>query len=110
METIPAEELAGVFKKALAGEFPVCLADKGYTWDEAYSGNVKFLFGTWRVEFFNDCDSLDYTDNAISPDGRECDDWCTWEANPDGGGIFCPLDLITEGERHALEALLKKAT
>lgn len=110
MATIPAEELADVFRKALAGEIPVRLTNPEFTWDGAYAGNAEFWFGDWRIEFFNDCDSLDYTEQAVAPDGRQCDDWCTWQENPDGGGIFCPLDLLSADECAAVEAVLKRAT
>lgn len=41
-----------------------------YDWDGVYAGNVVYETETgWRIEVFNDCDSFDYVDSAVTPDG-----------------------------------------
>lgn len=40
------------------------------TWDDEYAGNVTFLASTGdRLTFFNDCNSVDYTDRIEFADG-----------------------------------------
>ncbi len=103
--SIVAQDVVALYRKAISGEVSVRLGDDKGTWNNTYCGNVPFKFGDWVVVFFNDCNELDYTDHVISPDGVLCDDWCTW--SEDGSGIFCPLDLMADFERSALEEILE---
>ena len=43
------------------------------SWADTYAGNVEFEADGWRLVFFNDCDSLDYTDHLITPSGVRID-------------------------------------
>lgn len=46
----------------------------GRTWDEVFAGNVTWsVGGGWLVRVFNDCNSWDYIDSLVTPDGREID-------------------------------------
>lgn len=102
-QKLSGREVAEQFRRAIRGEVEVELADPEYSWDDAYAGNVEFLIGDWRVWFFNDCDELDYCDNATAPDGRagEFDEW--YDAKEE------PTDLLESSEHAALERLLEQA-
>lgn len=102
--TIPANELADLFRAASRGEVPVVLMPGQRPWKEKFSGNVTFRIGEYRVTFFNDCGELDYTDSATAPDGRECSDW-----DEGSQGIYCPLDMLTAQEQDALEKIVENA-
>jgi hypothetical protein len=96
---IPAEEITGVFRRALRGEIAVTLDDDA-TWNDAYCGNVCFRFGDWSITVYNDCSEFDYVDSATAPDGRtvEFDDW-EWDADP--------VALLTEQELAGMETLVE---
>lgn len=59
-----------------AGELSVVL-EGGETWDQAYSGNMRFRFGNgFCLVVFNDCGEWDYVDSYIAPDGTRTEpDW-----------------------------------
>lgn len=104
---VSLQEAADLFRRALRGEVAVTLDEPEWTWAKTYCGVVGFRFGGWLVEFFNDCDELDYTDSIVAQDGRRTDfeDW----AKPGDGAPWCPLDLLTKQESDALELLLEAA-
>ena len=56
-------------------EGDVCLSykDQGRTWESVFAGEVEYLANGWTIVVFNDCDSFDYFDSAISPDGKRLD-------------------------------------
>lgn len=97
--TIPAEEIAEVFRQALRGEIAVSL-DDDTTWNDAYCGNVSFKFGDWSITIYNDCSEFDYVDSATAPDGRtvEFNDW-HWNADP--------VALLTEADLAGMESLVE---
>lgn len=99
---IPADEMVGLFRRALSGETPVQLLDR-LTWDEAFAGDVRFRIGGYEVAIFNDCDQADYVDHAIAPDGRrtEFEEWFALGRDP-------VRELDPPGMR-ALEAKLREA-
>lgn len=96
-------EVAEQIRKALNGEVEVKLYKPGQTWDETFAGNCGFYFGDWLIVFFNDCNSLDYCENATAPDGRNgtLDDWLLSKPPKD------PTGLLTTEEMNKLEILLK---
>jgi hypothetical protein len=54
-----------------AGELSVEL-EGGETWDQAYSGDMRFRFGNgYGLIVFNDCGEWDYIDSYTTHDGRE---------------------------------------
>lgn len=101
---ISNEEVVVLLRRMASGK--VLLQTIGPTWNEMYAGDVVFLVEGWRVTIFNDCDSFDYVDHIVAPDGREVDfsDW--W---PDGGDDNSPEHVLTSDERNQLEEQLKKA-
>lgn len=104
---IPMQEVADLLRQALHGEVSLKLASGCPPWNTVYCGDVAFEVGGWSVNFYNDCDELDYVDSAQAPDGRhvDFDDWPT----PGDGSPWCPLDLLTADERAALEDMLGAA-
>jgi hypothetical protein len=40
------------------------------SWDEVYAGHFLVDIDGWQVSIFNDCDTLDYCEECLSPDGR----------------------------------------
>ncbi len=105
MPAITKNEVVELFRKALRGEVAAKCADPERKWGEIFAGNAEFWFGDWKIVFFNDCNSLDYTDHVIAPDGREADfdDW------NDGEFCNCPLSLLSGDELGRFERLLEKA-
>jgi hypothetical protein len=103
MTTIPAIEVAEVFRQSLRGEIAVKLIGDT-SWRGMGSGNVEYSFGAWRITLFNDAMDLDYVDSVVAPDGRtaEYEDWF----KPDHIGAD-PVDLLTNAERNALESLIE---
>ena len=88
-----------ILRKFLRDE--VRLAPGETPWTEAYAGDVSFLCGDYKVTFFNDCDSLDYTD-SIERQGVKIWDY----AAADGRD---PLNELTGEEQMRLEEILKAA-
>ncbi len=63
------QDILAMCKAVDAGELSVEL-EGGKTWDEAYSGNMRFRFGNgFRLVVYNDCGEWDYIDSYIAPDG-----------------------------------------
>jgi hypothetical protein len=106
MPTISADEIAGLYRSAAAGNVAVRLLDPAITWSDTYNGYVGFRIAGWTVVFFYDSGELDYTEEAIAPDGRQCEDWYGSEW-PE---FFCPLDLLSPEEEAALARRCKQAT
>lgn len=102
---IPVDEIVGVLRESIAGRVPVRCA--GPTWREMYAGDVSFWFGEWKIEIFNDCDSFDYINSVVAPDGRSAvfEDWWENKEVPD-----CPESRLSESEIAKLTELLEAAT
>ncbi|MBB5414039.1 DUF7693 family protein [Paraburkholderia atlantica] len=101
--SIPAEEVAEVFRRAIRGEIAVkLLGDEA--WNDVFCGDVEFMFGDWHITVFNDVLEFDYVDNVKAPDGRtaEYDDWFHSGAGDD------PVDLLAPSELSALEDLVDR--
>jgi hypothetical protein len=110
---LPSKDVAEQLIKAINGEEKIGLLNPGSTWDRTYAGDCWFKIGDWQVAFYNDCNSLDYTEKAIAPDGRtaDFDDWCVEGAEQHGHTVcFCPLYLLTYEQQDALQELLQNAT
>lgn len=102
-------EVAKQIRKGLCGEIPIKLAVSDRDWLGTYAGDVSFKFGDWEITFFNDCDELDYTDNAKASDGRTAnyEEWCTESTN---GSWCCPLSHLSVEEQNKLQSILEEAT
>jgi hypothetical protein len=55
----------------------------------------------WRVTLYNDCDTLDYCEEAVSPDGQR------WAFDPGDRFGTDPVALLSTGELQTLERMLK---
>jgi len=72
------------------------------SWDEVYAGHFLVDIDGWQVSIFNDCDTLDYCEECVSPEGRR------WSF--DSGDRFGtdPVALLSTWEHQTLERLLKE--
>jgi hypothetical protein len=70
---IKDEEIANILRRVASGESKPQLINPSHSWGETYAGNVGFLVEGWKIVVFNDCDSWDYIDSVVSPDGRTWD-------------------------------------
>lgn len=72
---IPVQEVIDVIKDAVNGKVPI--VPVRIEWNAQWCGDVPFMLGDWRIEFYNDCDELDYVERVAAPDGRtgEYNDW-----------------------------------
>ena len=64
-------------------------------------GSIVVSVEGWRISIYNDCDTLDYCDECVSPEGRR------WSF--DAGDRFGtdPIALLSTWEHQTLERLLK---
>jgi len=71
------------------------------SWDETYAGHFVVSVEGWRISIYNDCDTLDYCEECVNPDGRR------WSF--DAGDRFGtdPIALLSTWEHQTLERLLK---
>ncbi|MBV4455127.1 histidine phosphatase family protein [Pseudomonas sp. SWRI103] len=71
------------------------------SWDEIYAGYFVVSVEGWRISIYSDCDTLDYCEECVSPDGRR------WSF--DAGDRFGtdPIALLSTWEHQTLERLLK---
>lgn len=101
---VTRDEIVALLRQILAQPHALKLA--GRSWDDIFAGEVEFTFCGWNLSIFNDCDGLDYVDEARAPDGRvgDFDDWVL----PDS--LISPLDDLSSDEFRQLEAALKAAT
>lgn len=69
--------------------------------DEIYAGHFVVSVEGWRISIYNDCDTLDYCAECVSPEGRR---WLF-----DAGDRFGtdPIALLSTWEHQTLERLLK---
>jgi len=71
------------------------------SWDEIYAGHFVVSVEGWRISIYNDCDTLDYCEECVSPERRR------WSF--DAGDRFGtdPIALLSTWEHQTLERLLK---
>jgi 2,3-bisphosphoglycerate-dependent phosphoglycerate mutase len=100
-EFVSGEEIAELFRRAIRLELKIFAI--GGQWNEVYAGNVRFRMGEYQVVIFNDCDSLDYVDSVIAPDGRmgDFDAWFALRTEP--------VSLLNDREKQLLQDLLDSA-
>ncbi|NWL79564.1 hypothetical protein DM872_22190 [Pseudomonas taiwanensis] len=99
-QQLSGHEVAQLLREAIAGRLELRLDDPANTWQGAYCGLVAFRVAGWRLQFFNDCDSLDYCNSAESPDGRTGTFEIWFDADEE------PVALLGETEQRALAELL----
>ena len=101
MHTIPGQEIADIFRKAIRKETEVVAV--GYSWNDAFAGNAHIRIDGYDLLIFNDCLELDYVDTATAPDGRT-GDFDKWFDDGDE-----PVSLINQEEVARMERILEEA-
>lgn len=71
------------------------------TWDKVYACRFLADIDGWRISLYNDCNSLDYCESAVSPDGQ------LWRFDLGGRLGTDPVALLSTWEHQTLERLLK---
>lgn len=69
------------------------------TWDEVYACHFVIDVEGWHITIYNDCDELDYYEQAVSPEGQR------WDF--DSGDRTDPIALLSTWEHQRLERMLK---
>ncbi|WP_082428386.1 hypothetical protein [Pseudomonas sp. NBRC 111119] len=69
------------------------------TWDELYACHFVMDVEGWRITLYNDCDELDYCEQAVSPVGQR------WDFS--SGDRTDPIALLSTWEHRSLELRLK---
>ena len=70
-------------------------------WDEIYAGHFVVSVEGWRISIYNDCDTLDYCEECVSPEGRR------WSFSAGDRFGTDPIALLSTWEHQTLERLLK---
>jgi len=70
------------------------------SWNEIHTGPMPVEVDSWTLTLFNDCDILDYCEDATCPAGRTgtLEDWQRYGTNP--------VDLLSAWEHRQLELML----
>ena len=71
------------------------------SWDEIYAGHFVVSVEGWRISIYNDCDTLDYCEECVSPEGRR------WSFSAGDRFGTDPIALLSTWEHQTLERLLK---
>jgi hypothetical protein len=71
------------------------------TWDEVYACHFVVDIGGWRISMYSDCDTLDYCEEAVSPEGLR------WAFDPGNRYGTDPVALLSTWEHQTLERMLK---
>ncbi|WJN48601.1 DUF7693 family protein [Pseudomonas asiatica] len=71
------------------------------SWDEVYACHFIVDVEGWRLHLYNDCDTLDYCEEAVSPEGRR------WAFDPGDRFGTDPVALLSTWEHQTFERLLK---
>jgi hypothetical protein len=72
-----------------------------HTWDEVYASHFVIDIDGWRIRLYNDCDTLDYCEEAVSPGGLR------WGFDPGDRYGTDPVALLSTWEHQTLERMLK---
>lgn len=70
------------------------------SWDEVYACHFVVDVDGWLITLYNDCDTLDYCEECLSPDGRH------WAFDPGDRSGTDPVALLSTWEHQALERIL----
>ena len=70
------------------------------SWDEIYAGHFVVSVEGWRISIYNDCDTLDYCEECVSPEGRR------WSFGAGDRFGTDPIALLSTWEHQTLERLL----
>lgn len=72
------------------------------TWDDVYACHFLVNVDGWRIVLYNDCDTLDYCHEALSPDGQR------WAFDLGDRYGTDPVALLSTWEHQTLERMLKE--
>lgn len=72
------------------------------TWDEVYACHFVVDIDGWRISLYNDCDTLDYCQEAVTPEGQR------WAFDPGDRYGTDPVALLSTWEHQTLERMLKE--
>ncbi len=70
-------------------------------WDEVYAGHFVVNVEGWRISIYNDCDTLDFCEECVSPEGRR------WSFSAGDRFGTDPIALLSTWEHQKLERLMK---
>ncbi|WP_435693841.1 DUF7693 family protein [Pseudomonas poae] len=71
------------------------------SWDEVYAGHFVVSVEGWHISIYNDCDTLDFCEECVSPEGRR------WSFSAGDRFGTDPIALLSTWEHQTLERLLK---
>ncbi|MNO29485.1 hypothetical protein D3C76_193980 [compost metagenome] len=95
---LTAREVCQVLREVVLGRRVMSkIGDQ--TWDEVYACHFVVEVEGWRITIYNDCDELDYCEQAVSPEGQR------WHF--DSGDRTDPIGLLSTWEHQLLEKILK---
>lgn len=97
---LSAREICQVLRKVTFGRRRMTKVHQP-SWDEVYAGHFRVDIDGWQVSIFNDCDTLDYCEECLSPDGRR------WTFNAGDRYGTDPVSMLSSWEHQTLERLLK---
>ncbi|WP_422631059.1 DUF7693 family protein [Pseudomonas syringae] len=97
---LSAREVCQIVRDVILGRRMMAKAC-AQTWDEIYVGLFIVNIEGWCITIFNDCDELDYCDEALSPDGRR------WSFNSGDRFGTDPIALLSTWEHENLHRMLK---
>lgn len=95
---LTAREVSQVLREVVLGRRTMTKVGD-LSWDEVYACHLVVDVQGWRIMIYNDCDELDYCEQAVRPDGQR------WDFNP--GARTDPIALLSTWEHQCLERLLK---
>lgn len=98
---LSARDVCQVLREVIFGRCAMTKVGQAL-WDEIYAGHFLVDVDGWRLSIYNDCDTLDYCEECVSPDGRR------WSF--DSGDRFGtdPIALLSTWEHRTLERMLKE--
>ncbi|WP_426108790.1 DUF7693 family protein [Pseudomonas sp. TWR1-1-4] len=71
------------------------------SWDQIHAGHFVVSIEGWRISIYNDCGTLDYCEECVSPEGRR------WSFGAGDRFGTDPIALLSTWEHQTLERLLK---
>lgn len=96
--TLTAREVYQVLREVVLGRRHMTKVGV-QTWDEVYACHFVVDIEGWRITIYNDCDELDYCEQAVSPEGQR------WDLG--SRDRTDPIALLSTWENQRLERMLK---
>lgn len=95
---LTAREVSQVLREVTLGRRTMAKIGE-QTWDEVYACHFIVDIEGWRITIYNDCDELDYCEQAVSPEGQR------WDLG--SRDRTDPIALLSTWENQRLERMLK---